>query len=928
MAKFTFGVDVDIHWNGYEIQGPALTEFTIPDQLYEEFESDFRPVEPSLTWIDTNEFATLTAAVSVTTLSATAPIELTATSTGKIISFSSGTASNGYLLTANGSGGTVWSPAATSGLTSVVGISPISASIAGGIASVSLDASYASSTHDHSGTYQPAGTYVTSVVGTSPVSASGTTAITVTIDQTLLTAGAATTAEGLRTPVKNSTGSTIDKGSVVYVTGADGTNALIGLATASTEIGSSKVLGIVSSTLTNNAFGYVTQAGQLSGIDTSAATAGSSVWLGNAPGSFVFNSPPAEPSNSVYLGVVTKANPSTGEILVKVQNGYELDELHDVYVGGVSTALPLVYSSTSSGWVAQALDSVGIANDAIVSAKILDGAVTSAKIADNAVVSAKINAGAVGTAKISSGSAASSTVLTADGAGNASFSSLVAPSWSSATPSYTVSSASSVMISGNTATGNGQGQSRLVLAHPTSALIWTVYKSAAGTTEWLRKIDSSAMTTVANYAITMLDSAEYVESGAVSPDGKVMVVTLSSLYHRWIIIDGNNGSSLASGNVINVGTIESGIPPTVRHDDNAGQFVISTRCTTATNSRTVYRFVDSSTYTTKVHTWNTSTMNQAVTTATTSNMNFWEHSLPVWIPDASRWVINFKIDGGNDGGSFFVFLSASTATADFLTVTGKQCSSNTTNGDSGGNQGSNSHQTVLATTTTLGKGLMHAKSYGTTTGTRIRYLFIPLSGLSAAYNAVVSTAPSGALSLLDSFSSTASASPGSPGNFASAIGVDGSMYVGFGYNTIYQYNDAYAGLNKVGTYPHQVTSYTSLTDNSPYEQVLAIHTVGGTSYAYYYYAVTGSQEIRKTKLRDSYRPVTVVTSTSQYEMMYVGTVSATNATFDGWDSNSLTVSNSSLTQRLVLPNKTVSIYISGSTASVDGSVSFTYYKSK
>ena len=97
MAKFTFGKEVDIHWNGYEIVGPALTEFSIPDQLYEEFEGDFREIEPSLTWIDTNEFATLSASVSAATLSATAPIALTSTSTGRIISFSSGTASNGYL---------------------------------------------------------------------------------------------------------------------------------------------------------------------------------------------------------------------------------------------------------------------------------------------------------------------------------------------------------------------------------------------------------------------------------------------------------------------------------------------------------------------------------------------------------------------------------------------------------------------------------------------------------------------------------------------------------------------------------------------------------------------------------------------------------------------------------------------------------------
>jgi hypothetical protein len=386
VAKFTFGKAVDIHWNGYEIVGPALTEFSIPDQLYEEFEGDFREIEPSLTWTDTNEFATLSASVSASSLSATTPIALATTSTGKIISISSATNPAGYYLRADGAGATTWAalPADATGITNIIGTSPISAAVSGTTATISLT-----------------GTYVTSVVGTSPISATGTTAITVTIDQAALTAGAATTSEALRTYVKNATGSTITKGQAVYVTGADGTNALIGLASASADPTSSKTLGIAANTMTNNAFGYVIENGQLSNIDTSAATAGSSVWLGATPGSLVFNTPPAEPDHAVYLGVVTKANPATGEILVKVQNGYELDELHDVFVGGVSTALPLVYSSTSSGWVAQALTSVGIA--------------------DNAVVAAKIDAGAVGTAKLTSGAAAASTVLTADGSGNASF---------------------------------------------------------------------------------------------------------------------------------------------------------------------------------------------------------------------------------------------------------------------------------------------------------------------------------------------------------------------------------------------------------------------------------------------------------------------------------------------------------------------------
>jgi hypothetical protein len=168
--------------------------------------------------------------------------------------------------------------------------------------------------------------------------------------------------------------------------------------------------------------------------------------------------------------VVTKANVSTGEILVKVQNGYELDELHDVFVGGVSTALPLVYSSTSSGWVAQALTSVGVANDAIVTTKILDGAVTSAKIAsgsinsthiatgavvsgdiaagvvgsaelaDNAVVTAKINAAAVNTAKIDSTGGSNGWILTADGSGGATFAASAAPSSLISFTTYTTAS--------------------------------------------------------------------------------------------------------------------------------------------------------------------------------------------------------------------------------------------------------------------------------------------------------------------------------------------------------------------------------------------------------------------------------------------------------------------------------------------------------
>lgn len=440
MATFKFvGREIDIHWNGYDIVGPAETVFSIPDQLYEEFEGDIRPVEPSLTWIDTNEFQSLSNSVSASTLSASAPITIASTSTGRIISFSSYTAPSGYLLSADGAGGSIWNPASTSGLTSVVGVSPISSVVSGGVVSVSLNANYQTA-----GSYQPAGTYVTSVIGTSPISATGTTAITVSVNQASLSVANASTAEGLRTYVKNTSGSTMTKGQVVYISGADGTNVTISLSSASTEATSSKTLGLLAQDLANNAFGWVVENGYLGTIDTSAATAGQTVWLGNTPGSLVYGAPPAEPSHSVYLGVVARSNANNGEIIVKVQNGYEIDELHDVSAASPSDGDILQYKTSSTLWTKSSIAGAGIAasvhthgyistiigtSPASVSTSsgtstvsIIAGSINSNHLSTGSVGSSQLIAQSVGTAAISSGSSTSGQLLTANGSGGATFS--------------------------------------------------------------------------------------------------------------------------------------------------------------------------------------------------------------------------------------------------------------------------------------------------------------------------------------------------------------------------------------------------------------------------------------------------------------------------------------------------------------------------
>jgi hypothetical protein len=452
MATFSFGRDINIHWNGFDVRGPSGTVFSIPDQLYEEFESDIRDVEPSLTWIDINEFQTLKDSVPtggyVGSAIGVSPISVATSSNTATISLNSTTALNGYLLAADGSGGTIWTPASTSSLTSVIGIDPISTVISGGTVSVSLTANYQTA-----GSYQPAGTYVTGVVGTSPISASGTTAITVGIDQSAITAGNASSAQATVYLVRNNTASTILKGTLVSATGAEpsGRIDIAPFSVTGLQDSELRVMGIATENIGVGVNGIVMSFGTLTGLDTTG-TAESALAVGDEDwdeGTILYAHPTVpgkltevRPQHDLAIAFTTVRHASTGQIAIRIVPGnFHLEWMHDVSVGGVSTALPLVYNSTSSVWIAQELTSVGIADNAIVAAKIASGAVGSAAIAanavvlgdiaagavdssalaDNSVVAAKIAAAAVGTAAISSGAASSGLVLASDGIGGVAF---------------------------------------------------------------------------------------------------------------------------------------------------------------------------------------------------------------------------------------------------------------------------------------------------------------------------------------------------------------------------------------------------------------------------------------------------------------------------------------------------------------------------
>ena len=157
----------------------------------------------------------------------------------------------------------------------------------------------------------------------------------------------------VRVWVKNDAGVTLNKGTVVYISGANGTNILVKPAIASSDATSATTIGFLNETLANNASGYVITQGTITGIDTSAGSAGDPVWLSpTVAGGVVYGlaNKPVAPNHLYSLGVLTRSNVNNGEISIFVNNGWELDELHNVKITSPVNGQVLAYNSTTQLW--------------------------------------------------------------------------------------------------------------------------------------------------------------------------------------------------------------------------------------------------------------------------------------------------------------------------------------------------------------------------------------------------------------------------------------------------------------------------------------------------------------------------------------------------------------------------------------------------
>lgn len=152
--------------------------------------------------------------------------------------------------------------------------------------------------------------------------------------------------------VRNETGSSIPAGSVVYVNGGSGSSdhVTIALSDASSESTSSKTFAVTSETIANNSTGRVVLEGIVEGLDTSGFSSGDTLWLSTTAGEFE-NTIPTTPDHAVFIGYAVRCQQNNGSIFVKIQNGYELGEIHDVKITTVADNDVIAYDSTLGYWV-------------------------------------------------------------------------------------------------------------------------------------------------------------------------------------------------------------------------------------------------------------------------------------------------------------------------------------------------------------------------------------------------------------------------------------------------------------------------------------------------------------------------------------------------------------------------------------------------
>jgi len=186
---------------------------------------------------------------------------------------------------------------------------------------------------------------------------------TIGSSQTLLKGGSVSLKNGVdlvaRVVNKVTPNTTLTKAAyqAVRVSGAQGQRLAVELAQANNDNNSADTIGLVCETIATNQEGFIQTVGQLESINTTGSLQGETWADGDVlylspttAGALTNIKPTGATGHIVVIGYVEYAHANNGKIYVKIMNGWELDELHNVYISSPANNEVLTYESSTSLW--------------------------------------------------------------------------------------------------------------------------------------------------------------------------------------------------------------------------------------------------------------------------------------------------------------------------------------------------------------------------------------------------------------------------------------------------------------------------------------------------------------------------------------------------------------------------------------------------
>jgi hypothetical protein len=191
--------------------------------------------------------------------------------------------------------------------------------------------------------------------------------------------------------VKHADNTGLSNGKVVYLTGSSGGNLTVRYAQANSESTSANTFGVMTEDATGGNKAFCTTFGLVHNINTSNLTEGGMVWLSKDTAGAMTAVRPTAPNNGVEIGFCVTKHATNGVIFVTVQNGYELDELHNVYVPAPTNGQVLTYNTTNARWEAATVADQSATNELqTIDTFSLSGQTLSASLLNDGVAASSV----------------------------------------------------------------------------------------------------------------------------------------------------------------------------------------------------------------------------------------------------------------------------------------------------------------------------------------------------------------------------------------------------------------------------------------------------------------------------------------------------------------------------------------------------------